>query len=130
MNIHVGTQNAGIINQGENLTIYGGQQGIVVSDEVARRAVRELGSALATVALDRSAAARTRTQIAEIDAAMQTPQPDKSRIADMLKRLTGLLVTAGSLATASTAIIGPLHTLASWLGTLGAPILQMLTTST
>jgi len=106
--------------------IQGGQQGTIVTDEGARHAVRELRSALAAVKLDQFAAAKTRTQITEIDTAMHVPQPDKSRVADMLKRLTGLLVASGSLTTAAAAIIGPLQTLASWLGTLGAPILHLL----
>jgi hypothetical protein len=127
MNIHIGQQNAGIINNVEgNMWIHGGQQGAIVSDEGARQAVRELQSALATVTLDQSAAARTRAQITEIDTAMHAPQPDKSRVADMLKRLTGLLVATGSLTTATAAIIGPLQTLAGWLGALGAPILHLL----
>ena len=127
MNIHIGQQNAGIINNVDgNMWIHGGQQGAIVSDEGARRAVGDLRSALATVALDQSAAAKTRAQITEIDAAMHAPQPDKSRVANMLKRLTRLLVAAGSLTTASAAIIGPLQTLAGWLGALGAPILSLL----
>jgi hypothetical protein len=127
MNIHIGQQNAGIINNVEGgMWIQGGQQGAIASDEGARQAVRELQSALATVTLDQSAAARTRAQITEIDTAMHAPQPDKFRVADMLKRLTGLLVATGSLTTATAAIIGPLQTLAGWLGALGAPILHLL----
>jgi len=127
MNIHIGQQNAGVINNVDgNMWIQGGQQGTIVTDEGARHAVRELRSALAAVKLDQFAAAKTRTQITEIDTAMDVPQPDKSRVADMLKRLTGLLVASGSLTTAAAAIIGPLQTLASWLGTLGAPILHLL----
>lgn len=127
MNLHIGQQTAGIINNAAgNMSIYGGQQGAVVTDEGARRAVRELRSALGTAALDRSAVVKTRAQVAEIDTAIHAPQPDKSRVADMLKRLTKLLVAAGSLTTASAAIIGPLQTLASWLGALGAPIMRLL----
>src|SRR5689334_5056189 len=69
---------------------------------------------------------RPGAQIAEIEVAMQSPQPNKSRIAGILERLTRLLVAAGSLTTASTSIIGPLQTLAAWLGHLGVPLLGLL----
>ena len=127
MDIHMRDQNAGIINisQGD-MSIYEGQHVTVVTDEGARRAVGELRSALATVALDQPAAAKARAHIAEIEAAMQAPQPNKSRVAKTLEQLTRLLNSAGSLATASAAIISPLQTLAGWLGHLGVPILGLL----
>jgi hypothetical protein len=127
MNIHIERPTAGIINVSEGpMTFYGNQQANVVTDESARQAVSELRSALAREALDRPTAARTRNQIAEIEAAMRAPQPNKSRIAEIVERLTRLLVTAGSLTTASTAIVSPLQTLAAWLGHLGVSILGML----
>ena len=52
MNIHIEHQTAGIINIAEgDLSVYGGQQGAVTSDEHARRAVRELRDALPAVPL-------------------------------------------------------------------------------
>jgi hypothetical protein len=103
-----------------------GQHGTVVTGEDARRAVRELRNALAGVALDETTAAEARAQVAEIDAAVHAPQPDKRRAAGPLKRLIKLLGDAGSLATASTALIGPLQTLAGWLGAHGAAMLSLL----
>ena len=132
MNLHIGQQTAGVINNaGGNQWIYG-QQGTAVTDQGARQAVHELRGALA--GLDpqgpevpgQSAAAQARAQVTEIDASMRTPQPDKSRVARMLERLTRLLLAAGSLTSASAAVIGPLQTLAGWLGDLGAPILRLL----
>jgi hypothetical protein len=119
MNIHIRDQKAGIINisQGD-MSINGGQPVTVVTDEDARRAVGELRSALATIALDQPAAAKARGHIAEIETAMQAPQPNKSRVAKMVEQLTRLLDSAGSLATASVAIMGPLQTLTGWLGHL------------
>jgi len=127
MNIHIERPTAGIMNISEGpMTFYGDQHANVVTDESARQAVNELRGTLARVALDQPAAAMTRTQIAEIEVAMQSPQPNKSRIAGILERLTRLLVAAGSLTTASTSIIGPLQTLAAWLGHLGVPLLGLL----
>jgi hypothetical protein len=151
MSLNIGQQTAGVINNaGGDQWIYG-QQGAVVTDEGARRAVAELRDALARPegpglarpegpalarpegpALarpegpGRAAAAQMHARVAEIDAAMQARQPDKSRVAQLLERLTRLLAAAGSLTAAGAAVIGPLQTLAGWLGALGAPILRLL----
>jgi hypothetical protein len=122
----VNEQHAGVIINADEMTINGNQYGTVAPDENARQAARELQSALATAALDRPTRTQAGAQATEIDAAMRAPQPDKSRIAGLLNRLTGLLADAGALATAGAALIGPLHTLATWLGFLGEPILRLL----
>lgn len=121
-----GGQHAKIINTAKTQYIAGGQRVTAVTPSEARQAVRELWDGLTTTTLDESRAAEARAQLAEIDAAMQAPEPDRSRVEPFLRRLTGLLKAAGSLATATSSLIVPLHTLASWLGTLGGPILQML----
>jgi hypothetical protein len=127
MSFYFGDQNAGIINNvGGNQYNAGGQQGTVVLDLEAQRAVHDLRAGLTATTLDENTAAEARAQLAEIDTAMRKPEPDRSRIASVLKRLTRLLVTAGSLSTAGAALIPPLQILAHWLGTLGGPILQML----
>ena len=127
MTFNIGDQHAGIINNvARDQHNAGGQQGMVVPVQEAQRAVRELRDGLRSTTLDASAAAEARAQLAEIDTAMHAPEPDRSRVAPILKRLTQLLVAAGSLSTASTTLIGPLQTLAGWLGTLGEPILHML----
>jgi hypothetical protein len=127
MEIHVKNQTAGVINYVEgNQVVNGGQHGSVVTDDDARQAVRQLRQALSTTPLDRSRAAEARAEVAELDAAVRAPRPDKRRAADTLKRLTDLLVRAGSLATAGAAIVGPLQTLAAWLGIHGAAVLGML----
>ncbi len=125
MEVH-GEQHAGVINNADSMTIYGNQYGAMAGDEGARQAVRDLRSALATTALDRPARTRADAQAAEIDAAMRATQPDKPRVAGLLNQLTRLLASAGALATAGAALIGPLHALATWLGALGAPILGLL----
>jgi hypothetical protein len=49
-------------------------------------------------------------------------EPDISSIFGPLERLTRLLVAAGPIAAA----VGPLQTLAAWLGQLGAGVLRLL----
>jgi hypothetical protein len=127
MSIHVKNQTAGVINNVDgDQVVYSGQHGTVVTDEDAWRAVRELRDALAGVALDETTAAEARAQVAEIEAAVHAPRPDRHRAAGTLKRLIKLLVDAGSLTTASAALIGPLQTLVGWLGAHGAAILSLL----
>jgi hypothetical protein len=127
MEIHVNNQTAGVITYVDgNQVVYGGLHGTVVTDEDARRAVRELREALPGAALDGTGAAQARAQVAEIDAAVRGPRPDKRRAADILRRLTELLVRAGSLTTASAALLGPLQALATWLGAHGAAFASLL----
>jgi hypothetical protein len=127
MTFNIGSQTGGVINNvGGDQRIVGGQQGNVVTPEVARQAVRDLRDGLAAVRLDETTAAEASARVEEIEADIQTQTPDRSRIARSLERLTRLLVAAGSLTSASVAIVGPLQTLAGWLGTLGEPVLRLL----
>jgi hypothetical protein len=127
MEIHVKNQTAGVITYVEgNQVVHGGVHGSVVTDDDAWRAVGELRAALTSMPLDRRRAAEARARVAELDAAVRAPRPDKGRAADILSRLTELLASAGTLTTAGAALMGPLQTLASWLGAHGAAILGML----
>lgn len=127
MTFNIGAQNAAIINNvAGDQRIEGGQYGTVVTTEQARRAVRDLRNGLAATGLDKTTARRARTELAAADAAVSAPEPDRPRVAQALRRFTQLLVAAGSLAGAGTALIVPLQTLAGWLGALGAPILHAL----
>lgn len=127
MSFKIGNQTAAVVNNvAGDQWIAGGQHGAVSHAEEARRAVRELRDGLAATTLDAAAAAEARAQLYEIDAAIQAPEPDRSRVARYLKRFIQMLVAAGSISASSAALIGPLQTLAGWLGTLGEPILHML----
>jgi hypothetical protein len=127
MGIHIRDQHAGVINNIDgDQVIHGGQHGTVVTSQDARRAVHDLRDALAGAALDDATAAQARARVAEIDAEVHAPDPDKQRAAGPLQRLVKLLTDAGSLATAGAALIGPLQTLAGWLGAHGAAIIGLL----
>jgi hypothetical protein len=127
MSIHIKNQHAGVINNVDgDQVIYGDQHGTLVTSEEAQRAVHDLRDALAGAALDDATAAEARARVAEIDAAVRAPQPDRERAAGPLIRLVKLLNDAGSLATAGAALIGPLQTLAGWLGAHGAAIVSLL----
>ena len=127
MSIHIKDQHAAVINNIDgDQVIHGGQHGTVVTSQDARRAVHDLRDALEGAALDDATAAEARARVAQIDAEVHAPEPDKERAAGPLKRLVKLLTEAGSVATAGAALIGPLHTLAGWLGAHGAAIISLL----
>jgi hypothetical protein len=126
MTFNIGSQTGGVINNvGRDQHITGGQQGIVTT-EAARQAVRDLMAGLSASALDEKTAQQARSHTDEIDAELGKGEPDRPRVANAVERLTRLLTSAGSLVTAGAALVGPLQTLAGWLGELGTPVLQML----
>jgi len=126
MTFNIGSQTAGVVNNvAGDQHVSGGQHGTAVSTDTARRAVDALRAALAAARLDEHTAVAAQTHVSQIDEAMRAPEPDRHRVAAALDRLTAVLRSAGSLATAGAALVRPIHTLASWLGALGEPILRM-----
>jgi hypothetical protein len=127
MTFNIGNQNAANINNvGRDQHITGGQTGIVVTSEQALRALADLGAGVKATRLDPVSSVAVETELREIEAGFRQPEPDRTRIAPRLERLTRLLLAAGSLASAGSALVEPLGTLAHWLGALGAPILGLL----
>lgn len=126
MTFNIRNQRAGLINNVAGSQYVGVQQGRVVGTDEARQAVAELREALLTVSLPTEAKAEAQARIEQVDAGVQEPEPDRSRVADSLRRLTGILSSVGAFAAAGAALIGPLQTLAAWLGEFGQPIMQLL----
>ncbi|TCC48900.1 hypothetical protein E0H75_20240 [Kribbella capetownensis] len=127
MTFNIGNQSAGNINNvGRDQHITGGQQGVMVTPEAARQAVIDLRAGLRLAPLEQQTSAAAEAEVREIEAEIQKPEPDRPRAASSLERLTRLLLSAGSLASAGAALVQPLQTLAGWLGSLGGPILHLL----
>jgi hypothetical protein len=77
MSSRIKNQHGVVVNNVDgNQVICGNHYGTLVTSDDARRAIRDLGNALADTALD-ATAARARAQVAEIDAAVHAPEPDK-----------------------------------------------------
>jgi hypothetical protein len=114
---NIRNQTAGVINNVAGNQHIGVQQGRVVGTDDAREAVAELREALLTVSLPPEAKAEAQSRMEQVD---------RMRVADSLRRLTRLLSSVGAFAAAGAALIGPLQTLAAWLGELGQPIMQLL----
>lgn len=127
MSFNIGSQSAGIINNvAGDQHVAGGQQGVLVTTQEARRAVDLLREALDIGRLDEGTATSVRTELDELTTAVGQPEPDRARAAGSLERLTRLLSSVGAISTASTALIGSLHTLAGWLGPLAAHVVPLL----
>jgi hypothetical protein len=127
MTFNIGSQNAANINNvGRDQHITGGQTGIVVTREQALEALAELRAGVAATRLEPGPSVEVETELSHIEASLRRPEPDRARIAPRLERLTRILLAAGSLASAGSALVGPLGMLAHWLGALGAPVLGLL----
>ncbi|MEV0286980.1 MULTISPECIES: hypothetical protein [unclassified Kribbella] len=127
MTFNIGNQNAANINNvGRDQHITGGQTGIVVTPEQARQAFADLRAGVQATPLDPATSAAAQTELHEVETGLSRPEPDRQRIAGRLERLTRILIAAGSLTSAASALFTPLRTLAQWLGAAGAPILGLL----
>jgi len=127
MTFNIGNQTGGVINNvAGDQHISGGQQGILVTTEDVRQTLASLRQAVTAANPGHATEVGAQAEIAEMDEAVRAEHPDRHRFAGALERLTRLLAAAGSLATAGTALTGPLHALANWLGTIGEPVLRLL----
>jgi hypothetical protein len=125
MTFNIGSQTGGIINNvAGNQTIRGDQQGVTVSSGEARQAAVDLVEAVKRSHLQKDPVVIDQAE--QINAEMRTAEPDKSKVAASLDKLAKLISTAGEWAKAGAAVVGPMWTLAKWLGQLGGPILGLL----
>ena len=104
MTFNIGNQNAANINNvGRDQHITGGQTGIVVTTEQALQALADLRAGVNATRLDPVASVAVETELRDIEAGLRQPEPDRTRIAPRLERLTRILLAAGSLASAGSA---------------------------
>ena len=115
MGFHIGQQNAANINNVDgDQTIHGGQHGMFLADPA--QALAALRAAVEATPLPPQPAASARTELETASAAL----------GGELERLTGTLKSAGALASAGAALVGPLQAIGRWLGPIGATLLGML----
>ncbi len=127
MTFNIGNQSGGVINNvAGDQWIDGGQQGTVVTVDTARQAARLLRQAVDAAPLPADVADTARRHADDIDSELRRDNPDRPTVADRLHQLTTLLTWAGSLVAAATSIVGPVRTIATWLGQFGAPIAHLL----
>lgn len=123
----IGNQTAGVANNVDgDMYVTGGVHAVAAPADTARRMLDDLREAVVAAPLGAGRAGLASCEIAEMDAALKSEQPDRSRVASALNRLTKLLSAGGALVQAGAALVAPLRNLAGWLGALGAPVLSML----
>ena len=117
MAIHVGSQNAGQINNVEGTRhISGGQVVTTVTIADAVAAAHAVRLALHNVSLPAAVSDRLHQDAAALEQDLAACAPDRGRVAGRLERITTELNRWGALAGAGAALEGPLRTLAGWLG--------------
>jgi hypothetical protein len=130
MTFNIGSQTGGVIsNVGRDQVVSGGQHGTAVTLADARSAVDALRAVLHrpdALPLTEQQQAEVRGDLAAIEADLGEADPPRERIGERLTRLTTVLTQAGALVGAGAAMVGPLSTLAQWLGSTGSAVLQML----
>jgi hypothetical protein len=130
MVFNIGNQSGGVVNNvGRDQVVHGGQYGVSVTREDALDAVAVLRSLLASADLpgltdeDR---ATVEEDVGVIAGDLASDAPDREGVRSRLERVTEVLTRAGAVAGAGAALVGPLTTIAQWLGPLGASVLRML----
>ena len=124
----IGNQNAGLINnvegtQNVNAPQYG-MYGHLPKD--VQRALLDLSTALDDVPLPPRARTQAQAQVSEVQAEMARAEPNRHRVAEHLASLAKIVNSAGAVGTAVNALMGPLSTLAGWLGHAAAPLVALL----
>jgi hypothetical protein len=129
MTFNIGNQSGGIINNvGGDQYIEGGQDGVAVSREEAGSAAGILRELLAANRSKLSDADRATVQAeaSAIQEELGSPEPSPQKVSARLERLTSVLSAAGALGGAGAALLGPLTTIAKWLGPMGTSVLRSL----
>ena len=127
MVFNIGSQTGGVVNNNaRDQYVYGDQHGQVLGPEAARRAVDQLRSALLHGPLGPAAKETAAARVDDIAAEVAKDEPDKSRVADTLRKLAGVLVSAGPVVTAARDVAAPLSALVSWLGAHGSAAASVL----
>lgn len=130
MTFNIGSQSGGVVNNvAGNQRVEGGQHGVQISREdvaSAAAALRDLLGSADLSALSDEERATVHEDAAAISEEMAAPAPSPDKVVGRLERLTSVLSAAGAFAGAGAALIGPLSSIASWLGPMGATVLQML----
>lgn len=127
MSFNISNQTGGVINNvAGNQQIYGDQRGQAIGPNTVREAVRKLRSAVDDAGLDPATSAAVSAGLGEIESEVQAREPDRSRVGEALEKVTGLLTSAGAIAVAGQALIGPIQAVATWVGSWGPAVAHLM----
>jgi hypothetical protein len=124
---HIDSQSDGVFNNvGRDQHVHGGQTWAGGAGEDMAIAIRDLRAALVAAGLPGAMHDRAEREVDMVEQQVNATEPDRSAAAGAHRRLTGLLVAAAPVATATASLVEPVQTLAGWLGAAGAGVLKML----
>ena len=115
--------NYGTINQAGRDVI---APNVASSSLEALVAAAQLRAALADLDLSPEAGRAAREELDGVERELRRPEPDRDEIARSLKRATETLKTAGALAAAGAALVGPIGVIAGFLGPLGEAVVKLV----
>lgn len=115
--------NYGTINQAGRDVI---APSVASSSLEALVAATRLRAALDGLDLSPEADRAAREDLDRVERELRTPDPDRGEIARRLQRATETLKTAGALAAAGAALVGPIGVLAGFLGPLGEAVVKLV----
>lgn len=122
MTFHIGSQDAHVINN----VARDQWNEVALTDDDAREQIRQLRRALEGAGLPPALSQDARGHLDQAEVEIRRGPDSKPAASQRLKELTEVLGSAGALATAGGALLGPLGALAGWLGGLGKPIYDIL----
>jgi len=124
---HINCQSDGVFNNvGGDQQVHGGQTWTGGASEDLAIAVRDLRAALMAAGLPGALQDQAEREVDLVEQQVNAAEPDRPAAAGALQRLTGLMVAAAPVATATATLVAPVKTLADWLGAAGAGVVQML----
>lgn len=105
----------------------GGDMFIVhgASSEEALDATGDLRATLDRVGLAPEARRAAEDELDSMERELRKPQPESTKVAYRLNRVTEILKSAGAFASAGAALFGPIGVIAGFLGPLGEAIAEM-----
>jgi hypothetical protein len=123
---NIGSQQGNVSNVAGDMTVHGGQHYVGLPVEAMRQDLASVRREIAGLGLDTADRAEAEALLADAGRELDRHGHDPDRVAGPVLRLVRLLREAGAFAAAGTALIDPLHRIASCLGGAGQAIVHLL----
>ena len=123
---NIGSQHGNISNVAGDMTMHGNQEYVAAYGDMVREELTKLQRALSTTGIDREVKKSVMELLTNSHRELDKSNPDPQKVAGSIEQLTRLLKDAGALSVAGAALIDPLQRIASWLGSSGQAIVQLM----
>ena len=126
MSFNIGSQTGGVINNVTgNQRIDGGQRGKAVSINTVRQAVQQIRKGVDSATLAPDTFAIISAALSEIESEVHAQEPNRSKVRESLDKIVGILASAGAIAAAGQALVGPIQSVALWVGSWGPAVAKL-----